>query len=307
MTADRTVTGRPPGYGGLVGALERLVAVRRLEMGTVDEWLSRRVVCVPWRSTASVNGHLETLMTRRCLTVDAATKPDEERRSTMSVADDAAVCGRDEGAFAAIAMLSGVDDADTVAEAYRTAMRTAYWDDKDVTLTTALAYAGVSRLLAEARRADDDQAYVLRSFAKGLVYDLASFTWPGWDEPGIEISPTDAAGGLAAARSNLAMAIDLDKGDLAISRAHWMLGAHRLTAGHHDAAYASFAESARSAEIAGAESERLLAVAFGVLTRLARGDGTVMDLDAALETLSGADDGDAFVAQVTTARLVVGI
>lgn len=242
------------------------------------------------------------------VTVRKLQKVSEEREHGMSHAETAVTSGRERGAFAAIASLAGIKDLTEASNAYTEAMRTAYWTDKDIPMATAIAHAGVSRLLVAAESADRDGAYELRSSAKGLMYDLASFTWVGWDAPGVVIGPTDASAGLAAARSNLAMAIELDKGDLAVSRAHWMLGAHLLTSGQVGDAQAAFAESARCAEAAGAEAEVLLSRAFGLLGSLAAGDeGAAERLDAAIASLGSVEDGDFFASQVTTARIVLGV
>jgi hypothetical protein len=208
--------------------------------------------------------------------------------------------------LAQLATLAEATDADAV-DAYRAAMRAAYWDDKDVPVALAIADAGASRFLSAADDADATLAFELRSAAKGLLYDVASFTWVGWDEPGVVISEVDAASGLDAARSNLSMAIDLEKGDLPLARAHWMLGAHLLTSGAHDEAVRSFEASRISAVTAGADIEAELAVAFGALTAIAASDeGGEAALAMSLERLRAMDDGEAFVAQVTTARAVLG-
>jgi hypothetical protein len=226
----------------------------------------------------------------------------------MSHSEDAIERGRGGGAFAAIEALAAIDDLGEAANAYSEAMRTAYWTDKDLVAATAVAYAGVSRLLAAAATADPDTAYAARSAAKGLTYDLASFTWVGWDEPDIEITAADAAAGLAAARSNLAMAENLEKGDLAVSRAHWMLGAHLLTAGDHSEAGTAFDRAAAFADRAGAEVEVGLAASFRVLCDLAAGKPGAEDrFDAALDELGSMEDGDGFVAQARTARAVLGV
>ena len=77
-----------------------------------------------------------------------------------------------EGAFATIAALAEIDDLDRVADAYRETMRAAYWDDKDVHIVVAVAYAGVSRLLTEAARVevvDEVRARVVELIAARLV------------------------------------------------------------------------------------------------------------------------------------------
>lgn len=225
----------------------------------------------------------------------------------MSVAERALERAASEGAFGAIAELAVVDDPAESAAAHRAAMKAAYWEHRDLTLAVAVAYAGTSRLAAMAAHLDGDAAYAARSEAKAMMYDLASFSWPGWDEPGIEISSTDAAAGRAAARSNLVLALELEKPDLAVSRAHWMLGAHLLTAGEHAAATEEFAAAVTNATSAGAEVEADLAAAFRALTALAAGTGDEAALAAMLDALSGHEHGPDFVDQVTTARRVLGV
>jgi len=213
-----------------------------------------------------------------------------------------------EGAFATIAALAEIEDLGHVADAYRQTMRAAYWDDNDVHIVVAVAYAGVSRLLAEAARVevDDETEYALRSAAKGLTYDLASFTWVGWDEPGIEISPSERSAGLAAARTNLSMAYALDKGDHAISRAHWMLGAHLLTAGDLVNAAGAFEEAARHARIADEPADAALCDAFGALVDLAADPASTQRISDAMVALRSVDGGSDLAPQVDTARAVIG-
>lgn len=209
--------------------------------------------------------------------------------------------------FADIAALAEID-LGAQPDAYSTAMRAAYREDKDLSGAMAIAWAGISRLLALAHAADTGQAYELRSQAKALSYDLASFTWVGWDEPGIVITPPEARAGCAAARANLALANELEKGELPRSRAHWILGAHELSAGRHADARTAFGSAAELADAAGAEgkSEALLARAFVALTDLADG-GSEAELTATLEQLRADPDGAVLVTQVETAREALGI
>ena len=215
--------------------------------------------------------------------------------------------GSAEGALAAIAALAEVIDTAALSDAYREAMRTAYWEEHDLHVVIAVAYAGISRLLAAAADpgTGEEAEYTLRSAAKGLTYDLASFTWPGWDEPGIDIDPSMAAAGLAAARTNLAMAHGLDKGDLAVSRAQWMLGAHLLTARDLEGASISFEEAADRARAAHEETDAALAEAFGALTTVVADPSANAGYEAALNRLRLLDGGEGFVGQVETARAVL--
>lgn len=232
----------------------------------------------------------------------------EEQEYGMSQTDTVILEGKDNGAFAAVAALAEISDSMEAADAYKDSMKTAYWDEKDLPLVVAIAYAGVGRLLAAANEAGDVEAHELRSAAKSLMYDLASFSWVGWNESGIEISPTDSAAGLAAARSNLALATQLDKGDLALSRAHWMLGAHLLTAGHPTEAKKEFEKGRDSADRAGATVEMELATAFAFLADVSAGDeGALEGLAGSRERLAAFEDGEFFVEQVDAAREVLGL
>ena len=215
--------------------------------------------------------------------------------------------GSAEGALAAIGALAEVIDTGALSDAYREAMRTAYWDDHDVHVVIAVAYAGISRLLAAAADpgTDEEAEYALRSAAKGLTYDLASFTWTGWDEPGIDIDPSMAAAGLAAARANLSMAHGLGKGDLPLSRAHWMLGAHQLTSRDLAGAAISFEEAADRARAAGEDADAALAEAFEALTTVVADPSALGAYEAALNRLQLLDGGEGFVGQVETARAVL--
>lgn len=203
--------------------------------------------------------------------------------------------------IADIAALAEVD-LSASPDAYSEAMRHAYWEDKDLAGAIAIAFAGISRLLAEARSAEPEHAPALRSGAKKLTYDLASFSWPGWDEPGIIVTPPEMRAGFAAARANLRMAEELDKGDLPLSRAHWMLGAHELSAGHHEEAHASFERAAEHAARAGDRPQAELALAFAALVAVARDPATTAPLQDALTRLAAMEGGAELVSQVSTAR-----
>ncbi|HSU66164.1 MAG TPA: hypothetical protein VLJ39_04815 [Tepidisphaeraceae bacterium] len=213
-------------------------------------------------------------------------------------------------AFAAIDLI--VRDADPIAAAksFLEVMRHLYWQKKNLALSVMLAQAGADFGLSEAVRADASDAAValqLRSIAKGLLYDIASFTWPGWDEPGILITPTDMAIGYEAAKGNLRLARDLNKGDLPLSRAHWMLAGHQLCGRDYAGAEQSYALAAKHAALAGAKSEELLAAGFGRLTDLFISPGSVItqqQLDLIQQDLRRLENGPEFIGQMLTAMRV---
>jgi hypothetical protein len=165
--------------------------------------------------------------------------------------------------FTAIEYLDQQDDPLTVANVYSTLVMRLYWEDKNLPAVVAIARAGIQYgLTAAAMASDHDLAMEIKSVAKEVAYNLASFTWPGWDEPGMIISQSDVAIGLDAAKTNLRLADELKKGDLPLSRAYWMLGRHYLASGHLDKAKACFAKAENFAIAASAEADRLLAQGF---------------------------------------------
>lgn len=126
-----------------------------------------------------IDGHRRTVRALR----DAFETKEHGMTNTETVVERS---GRD-GAFAAIASLAEIKDPMDAAHAFGESIKTAYWSQRDLGLVTAVAYAGTSRLLADAQTADADAAHELRCSAKALMYDLASFTWVGWNEPGVQI------------------------------------------------------------------------------------------------------------------------
>lgn len=116
-----------------------------------------------------------------------------------------------------------------VASAYDTLLRDAYWKHKDLPLVLLLATAGMHFCLTHAKlQSDDALRTAFKSNAKALAYNLASFTWPGWAEPGITITPEQQARGMEAARINLRFALELNKPFDKVRAAAWLLGAHLL-------------------------------------------------------------------------------
>lgn len=209
------------------------------------------------------------------------------------------------GAFGEIDRLARMPDPEAVAAGYRQAVRDAYWEAKDLGAVAPLAAAGYAYCLAAAGAADGESAYRLRSEAKALMYDLASFAWPGWGEPGVEVLERDLQIGLYAAITNLQLARELDKGDVPESRALWMLGGHMLAAGRHPEAGDRFSEGAALAEAAGESAEARLGEAYAALSAVLAGtEGAEQSFDAAVARLAAEEGGATLVEQVSTARNV---
>jgi hypothetical protein len=222
---------------------------------------------------------------------------------------------RDEDSFFAIEAVCRGPDALASAKLFSEAANHFYWKEKDLSAAITLGRAGAQFALAAAARLDADDvplALQLRGQAKAMAYNLASFTWPGWDEPGIIIGPFELAAGLDAAKANLLLAIELKKDALPMSRAHWMLGAQELAAGKHNDAVRRFNSACEQADVAGAEAERWLSVGFGVLSEMlaAASDSEEMGrkerLDESRARLRPLENGEMFIQQIETAARVFG-
>lgn len=212
--------------------------------------------------------------------------------------------------FAAIDQVVREPDVLPAARLFVQVMRQLYWQKKNLAASIAIGQAGAHFALAHAARLDATDAPLatqLRGIAKGLTYDIASFTWPGWDEAGIKITASELATGMDAARANLRLARELDKGDLPLSRAYWMLAGHQLCTPDYAAAEESYALSARHAAAAGAKSEELLASGFGRMTDLFLSPGNMISqqqLDGIQRELRKLENGPEFVQQILTALRV---
>jgi hypothetical protein len=210
--------------------------------------------------------------------------------------------------FAAIQYLCQQPDPQAVSDQFHSLIRHFYWKKKEMNRVVALAHAGITYALTAATATPDAEAATkLRSVAKAISYDLASFTWDGWAEPGIVLTETHLAFGLEAARANLRLAQELNKGDLPLSRAYWMVGAQEISAKEYKAAYEHFVEAMRYARAAGVYSEELLARGFGCLAQLVpNADNEPVDeeLAAIQKELEGVEDGNAFNEQLNNAYIV---
>jgi hypothetical protein len=213
-------------------------------------------------------------------------------------------------ALAAIDQIARQDDGVAAAKTFVEVMRHFYWKEKQLTASIVFAQAGAHYALFQAARIEPTEpamASQLRGIAKGLMYDIASFTWPGWDEPGIAITATELLIGLGAAKANLRLARELNKGDLPLSRAYWMLAGHHLCGRDYHAAEDHYELAARHAATAGAKSEELLAAGFVRLAGLFISPGNAIlqaQLDGIQRDLMQLENGPDFVQQMRTALRV---
>ena len=137
---------------------------------------------------------------------------------------------RTSDSFAAIEQIQRHGTPLEIAARYQSLLSSLYWHAHDLPAVVTIGRAGILYCLAQsvAEGVAPETVEPLRSIAKGLAYDLGSFTWPGWEEPGITPTPDDLAVGRDCARLNLRLAIELKKSSARLSMAHWLVGAHAL-------------------------------------------------------------------------------
>lgn len=192
--------------------------------------------------------------------------------------------------------------------AFHELMKHTYWQRKNLPATIKIGQAGVAlgNALADSY---PEQSTEIRSQVKGIYYDLASFTWPGWDEPGITISADQIQLGLQAAERNLQLAADLNKPPIACCRAYWMLAAQQIATRQYHKAADHFAQAEQSAQQAGASAEQLLSKGFIQVARLLAdpdNNTPTEKLDEIKTALHALEHGSAFVQQIDDALRVFG-
>ena len=149
---------------------------------------------------------------------------------------------------------------------------------------------------------DAERAREIRRFARGVAFNIASFTWPGWGDSPEPISQARQELGLQAAKRAVELAQQID--DMT-PNALWILGVHQLNVKQFDGAIGNF-EHAK--QLARNEFYRDMHTAWQLFTKaLASKDGAdLQNLDDAITHLRESDDEDAgfFADQLVTAKTV---
>jgi hypothetical protein len=226
------------------------------------------------------------------------------------LSEDALKLYKTQDSFAAIISLCRFQDPKLTLNILADIMRHQYWKEKDLVGTLAFARAGIQFGLQTALDYDISEpelAYELRSAAKGFAYNFASFAWRGWDEPGVVITGADQAAGFDAARVNLRLALELERGDLPTSRAYWMVAAYHLAEGDHVQAVANFEQGVLFARQAGAGVDELLNHGYILVTKMLATpeDGSLQkDYEKLQTAFREVEHGEDFIQQMDTARKV---
>jgi tetratricopeptide (TPR) repeat protein len=219
---------------------------------------------------------------------------------------------RTEDTFRAMQYLERQADQAAALEAFNLLMKTLYWDERDLANVLIVGISGIhfgistSEALA---KSNPGRAVALKQATARIAYNLASYTWPGWEEAGVEISINDQQVGQMAARVNLRLLKELESDDITLARAYWMNGAHHLMLGEPDDALACFERSLRHADWADNRGETLLAQGFMILADIQSsqerpaGEKLLADL---YERLGEVPGGEAFVEQIKAADMILG-
>ncbi|PKK83736.1 MAG: hypothetical protein CVT49_06875 [candidate division Zixibacteria bacterium HGW-Zixibacteria-1] len=213
----------------------------------------------------------------------------------------------DQNFFGAVTYVQSLGKPEEVAKVYEKLVLDFYWKAKSIPDVVSIARAGLQYCLTEAERIkqeNPEEAAALKESAKKMSYNLASFTWPGWDEKGYVITHQDILVGLDAARLNVRLVHELNNGDEAISIAYWGLGAQLIATQQYDQALDAFDKSRKYAISAGNRLNELLAEGFIGVTMIISGDEKGRDkLGEAVKKLNevGSEDALFFVGQFNTA------
>lgn len=214
-----------------------------------------------------------------------------------------------EDSFTQIEQLNRAGTPLEVVNKYKRRIAQLYARRKDIDVVVLLSVAAIEYGLDHGRalaRRKPKLAYETLSVTKAISYNLAANTWPGWGDP-VTIEPFHMRCGLDAARLNLRLAKELNKGELPQSRAHWMLGAQLLANGAKRESIKSFERAERLAAKAGVHDEALLCRGFMLLAERAAARSTrpfAGELRQIAHRLRGMKDGPFYTMQLLTAQRI---
>jgi hypothetical protein len=212
--------------------------------------------------------------------------------ATVNNIDELLDLARTVDLFAAIERISSDPDPEHAATVFGLLARHFYSTEKSVSRAVATRRAGIQFCLCYTADAAKRQA--LRHQAKALAFNLGADTWPGWGDEGIVISASDLDAGLDAARLNLRLARELQRGPLAESRGHWLVGAHWLARGEDDAAVTEFSRAREHALAAADRNSELLNAGYAALPGALGGDAAAQaEFSGVVESLRNTPGEDA--------------
>lgn len=216
----------------------------------------------------------------------------------------------EEDLFAASEFVLGLGDTREVVAAIEHLVLDCYHKAKSIAQVLHFGGAGIHYCLAAALALDgkdDAAARELRLAAKRMATNAASFTWPGWDEPGVAIAPVQMRQGLALARYGVRQLHALDPTAAQLAYTYWFLGAQLLAHGEYAEALAVFEAARAFNQEHGADpAGRLMLEGYIGLTQLLAGQHEPGEaaFSAAVAALRacGSEDALFYAGQLVTAR-----
>ena len=214
--------------------------------------------------------------------------------------------------FAASAYVLGVGATQAVVSAFENLILDCYHRAKSIEQVLHFGNAGIHYCLASAQELDSTNeaaAKELRYAAKRMATNVASFTWPGWDEPGVVISQEQMQQGLMYARYSVRQLHELDPTAAQLAYTYWFLGAQRMAHRQYAEAQNAFAAAHGYNQEHGDDPEgRWMLEGYIGLTKLLASSVECGEnaLNAAVTALQarGSDDAQFYVDQLVTARAV---
>jgi hypothetical protein len=198
-----------------------------------------------------------------------------------------------------------------IAARYESLVLDLYWKAHDLPATVLIGRAGILHCLGCSVVADaaPESVEQLRSIAKAIAYNLGSFTWPGWEEPGIAPTSEHLAFGQDCAGLNLRLALELHKPPKALSKAYWLIGAHALASRDFNLAESAFHHAQEVFTSTDADTQAMHACNAGyfALARLCKNrlDATAnaqLEMITARLAAQPTDEAQAYLAQLLTAH-----
>ena len=211
--------------------------------------------------------------------------------------------------YEAIEFMSKQGEPLEVSKRYVDLVNDFYWKEKALPHVVTFARAGIQYSLIKSLEllpTDPPKANEVRDVARVISYNLASYTWPGWDEKGIVITEADLVVGLDAAKLNLRLVKDLDLGQMSLSTANWGIGAMYLALEKYDDAISAFESSKEDAFLDEAREFELLNAGYIGIAKILKGpmrpegERELQDAKEKLEKLN-ASNSKFFVKQLETA------
>jgi hypothetical protein len=203
-----------------------------------------------------------------------------------------------------VAFIQDSDDETKIMERYNNLVNDLYWQKKALHTVVPVAQAGIEYCLNKTndlKTENPKKATEMQQTAQVIAFNLASYAWPGWDEQGIVITDDALAAGLKAAKLNVQLVTELNKGPADLSNAYWILGAQMLSAKDHTGARSAFDTAVKHAQKSGNKESELMNTGYVAIVDILEGTDTETaqkDFDASVKALKDINSDDAnFFAQ----------